>query len=118
MQRKLFRPLAAVALLALAVGAGTAQARDNVYWSLGVDAAPGVSLGVSNTRPMVAPAPVVIAPQPVYVAPQPVYVAPRPVVVHRPVVLVQPEPVYIERGKHKRHKHKHKHRHDRHDRHD
>jgi hypothetical protein len=108
MQRKLFRPLAAVALLALAAGAGTAQARDNVFWSLGVDAAPGVSLGVSNTRP------VVVAPQPVYVAPQPVYVAPRPVVVHRPVVLVQPEPVYIERGRHRGHKHKHKHRGHRH----
>jgi len=108
MQRKLFRPLAAAALLALAMGAGTAQARDNVFWSLGVDAAPGVSLGVSNTRP------VVVAPQPVYVAPQPVYVAPRPVVVHRPVVLVQPEPVYIERGRHKGHKHKHRHRGHRH----
>jgi hypothetical protein len=107
MQRKLFRPLAAVALLALTVGAGTAQARDNVYWSLGVDAAPGVSLGVGNTRP------VVIAPQPVYVAPQPVYLAPRPVVVHRPVMLVEPEPVYIERGRHRGHKHKHRHhRHD------
>lgn len=101
MQRKLFRPFAAVALLALAVGAGTAQARDNVYWSLGVDAAPGVSLGVSNTRPvMVAPAPVVVAPQPVYVAP-------------RPLVVVQ-EPVYVVPGKHRGHKHKHKHRHHRH----
>jgi hypothetical protein len=114
MQRKLFRPLAAVALLALAAGA--AQARDNVFWSVGIDAAPGVSLGVSNTRPvMVAPQPVYVAPQPVYVAPQPVYVAPRPVVVRpRPVLLVA-EPVYVRPGKHKGwHKHKHR-RHGRHD---
>jgi len=92
MQRKLFRPLAAVALLALA--AGTAQARDNVFWSVGVDAAPGVSVGVSNARPVfIAPPPVVM------VAPQPVYVAPRP------VVLVESGPVYVERGRHKGHKH-------------
>jgi len=113
MQRKLLRPLAAVALLALA--AGTAQARDNVYWSLGVDAAPGVSLGVSNARPVVvAPAPVVIAPQPVYVAPQPVYMAPRPVyVAPRPVVVVE-QPVYVKPGKHKgwHKKHRRHHRHD------
>jgi hypothetical protein len=102
MQRKLFRPLAAAALLALAVGAGTAQARDNVFWSLGVEAAPGVSVGVSNARP------VLVAPQPVYVAPQPVYVAPRPVVVQpRPVVLVE-QPVYVVPG-HRGHKHKHRH---------
>jgi hypothetical protein len=37
MQRKLFRPLAAVALVALAASA--AQARDNVFWSVGIDAA-------------------------------------------------------------------------------
>jgi hypothetical protein len=112
MQRKLLRLLAAIAVVTLAAGA--AQARDNVTWSVGIDAAPGVSLGATNARPvMVAPAPVVIAPQPVYVAPQPVYVAPRPVVVERrPVVVVEPEPVYVVPGKHKGwHKHHH-HRHD------
>ena len=74
MKLKLSRPLvAAFAALALA-GVGTAaQARDNVYWSLGINAAPGVAVGVGNY------APVYVAPQPVYVAPQPVYVAPPPV---------------------------------------
>ena len=101
MHRKLLRPLAAVAFLAVAAGA--AHARDNVFWSVGIDAAPGVSVGVSNARPVyVAPAPVVVAPQPVYVA--------RPVVVSRPVVLVE-EPVYYS-GRHgHKHKHKHHHRH-------
>jgi hypothetical protein len=104
MQRKLLRPLAAVAFLAVAAGA--AHARDNVFWSVGIDAAPGVSVGVSNARPVyVAPAPVVVAPQPVYVT--------RPVVVSRPVVLVE-EPVYYSG----RHGHKHKHKHHRHHRHD
>ena len=106
MQRKLLRPLAAVAFVALAAGA--AHARDNVYWSVGVDAAPGVSVGVSNARPvMVAPAPVVVAPQPVYVQ--------RPVVVSQPVVVVE-EPVHVRPGKHK-HRHGHGHGHHRHHRH-
>ena len=82
---------AAAAVLALA--AGTAQARDNVYWSVGIDAAPGVTLGVGNTRP------VVVAPAPVYVAPQPVYVAPPPpVVVYPRGYYVQPAPVYYTSG--------------------
>jgi hypothetical protein len=102
MHRKLFRPLAAAALVALAAGA--AQARDNVTWSVGIDAAPGVSIGATNARPvLVAPAPVIVAPQPVYVAPRPVYVAPRP------VVLVEPEPVYVVPGKHKGWKKHHRH---------
>ena len=109
MQRKIFRPLAAVAFVALLAGA--AQARDNVTWSVGIDAAPGVSVGATNARPVyVAPAPVIVAPQPVYVAPRPVYVAPRPVVV------MQPEPVYVMPGKrkgwHKHHGHGHGHGHD------
>jgi hypothetical protein len=79
MQSKLFRPLAAAAFVALTAMAGSAQARDNVFFSLGVQAAPGVTLGVSNA-PVVA-APVYVMPQPVYVAPQPVYVAPQPVYV-------------------------------------
>jgi len=105
MQRKLLRPLAAAALVALA--AGMAQARDNVTWSVGIDAAPGVSIGATNARPLL------VAPAPVILAPQPVYVAPRPVVVQsRPVVVVEPEPVYVMPGKRKGwHKHHH-HRHD------
>jgi hypothetical protein len=104
MQRKSLRPLAAVAFLALAAGA--AQARDNVTWSVGIDAAPGVSLGATNARP------VYVAPAPVIVAPQPVYVAPRPVIVQqRPVVVVEPEPVYVVPGKHKGWKKHHHHGH-------
>jgi hypothetical protein len=105
MKLKLSRPLAAAALVALAAVGSAAQARDNVYWSIGVDAAPGVSLGVGNTRPVyVQPAPVYIQPAPVYVAPQPVYVAPRPVVLVRPAPVYY-EPVYVRPGKHKRHRH-------------
>jgi len=89
MKLKLSRPLAAAAVVALAAVGTAAQARDNVAWSLGVQAAPGVTLGVGNVRP------VVVAPAPVYVAPQPVYVAPPPVVVARPV-MVAPAPVIYE----------------------
>ena len=67
------RILAATGVVALAAVGTAAQARDNVYWSLGVQAAPGVSLGVGNVRP------VYVAPAPVYVAPAPVYLAPAPV---------------------------------------
>ncbi|HET8744978.1 MAG TPA: hypothetical protein VFM98_05210 [Ramlibacter sp.] len=110
MQRKHLRPLAAFAFVALA--AGTAQARDNVTWSVGIEAAPGVSVGATNARP------VLVAPPPVVVAPQPVYVAPRPVVVQRSPVVVVEQPVHVVPGKHKgHHKHHHHDRHDRHDRH-
>ena len=111
MKLKLSRPLAAAALMALAAVGTAAQARDNVFWSLGVEAAPGVSLGVGNTRP------VVVAPAPVYVAPQPVYVAPAPVVVQPRRVYVEPAPVIYEEtvivrpghghGRHKEHHHHH-----------
>jgi hypothetical protein len=106
---KLKSLLAAAAALAALLGAGVAQARDNVYWSVGVDAAPGVSLGVGNVRP------VVVAPQPVYVAPQPVYVAPAPVAVYRPAPVYRAAPVVYEAPVYyaPRHFHKH-HRHHRH----
>lgn len=95
--------LAGLAMLGLA---GAAQARD-VYWSVGIDAAPGVSVGVSNHRQ------VVVAPAPVYVAPQPVYVPP-PRVYYQPVyqpVYVQPAPVYYYGApRHYGHGHRH-HRH-------
>ena len=76
--------LAAAGVVALATVGTAAQARDNVYWSLGVSS-PGVALGVGNVG----------VAAPVYVAPAPVYVAPPPPVVYapRPVVLV-PAPVY------------------------
>jgi hypothetical protein len=80
-----------VTAAALLAAAG-AQARDNVYWSVGIEAAPGVTLGVGNTRP------VVVAPAPIYMAPQPIYVAPQPVVVYPRGYYVQPAPVYYAGG--------------------
>ena len=106
MKLKLFRSAAALVALA-GLAAGAAQARDNVYWSVGIDAAPGVSVGVGNVRP-VYPAPVYLAPAPVYVAPQPVYLAPQPVYV-RPAPVYYAAPVYY--GKPHKHKHKRHHRH-------
>lgn len=75
---------------ALAMGAlgltGVAQARDDVYWSLGIGA-PGAVLGMSNVPPVYAQ-PVYVEPAPVIVRPRPVYVQPeyygQPVVVYRP----------------------------------
>lgn len=106
------RTFAAAGLVALATAGSVAQARDNVYWSVGIDAAPGVSIGVGNTRPVyVAPAPVYVAPAPVYVRPAPVYYA-EPVYV-RPAPVYYAEPVYVRPGKHKgwHKKHHRQHRH-------
>jgi hypothetical protein len=88
------RILAATGVAALAALGTAAQARD-VYWSVGINAAPGVAIGVGNA-PVYAPRPVYIAPQPVYMAAQPVYVAPAPVYYAQqaPVYYVQPAPVY------------------------
>lgn len=103
MKLKLSRPLfAGVALVALA-GMGTAaQAHGNVFFSLGVNAAPGVALGVSNVPP------VYVAAQPVYVAPQPVYYGPQPVYYEQPVyvapaarVVLAPAPYYVGPGWHR-----------------
>ena len=68
--------------------AGAAQARDNVFWSVGVGS-PGVELNVGN-----APQ-VYLQPQPIYVQPQPIYVQPAPVYYQRPVY-VQPQQVYVQ----------------------
>ena len=89
MKLKFYRILAVAGAVALAAVGTAAQAR-NVYWSVGVNAAPGVAIGVGNA-PVYAPAPVYAAPQPVYMAPQPVYVAPQP-------VYVAPAPVYYGYG--------------------
>jgi hypothetical protein len=75
------RGLAVMVLAAAALGIGNAaHARGDVYWNIGVEAAPGVNIGVGNARPIyVAPAPVYVAPAPVYYAAPPVYYAPAPV---------------------------------------
>jgi hypothetical protein len=84
-----FARLAASGLaLAALMAAGAAQARGDVYWSVGVNS-PGVALGVASAPP------VYVAPPPVYYAPPPpVYVAPRPVYYGPPPVYYAPRPVY------------------------
>lgn len=84
MNRLSAKTLAAVTIAVGALAAATAaQARSDVYFSIGIDA---------PVR-YVEPAPVYVQPQPVYVQPQPVYVQPQP-------VYVQPAPrvVYQESG--------------------
>jgi hypothetical protein len=94
----------AIATLAVAAMgfAGSAQARDNVYWSVGVGT-PGADVNVSNVYQQ--PQPIYVQPQPVYVQPAPVYYQPRPVFVRPQPVYIQPQPVYYERphGRHWRH---------------
>ena len=97
---------AAGALAMAALGfAGAAQARDNVYWSVGVGT-PGAVVSVGNVGSVyqqpVYPQPVYVQPQPVYVQPRPVYVQPEPVYYEQPQryynsspVYVRPAPVYV-----------------------
>ncbi|HEX7889046.1 MAG TPA: hypothetical protein VF522_06785 [Ramlibacter sp.] len=111
MKLNLSHALAVAGVVALAGAATAAQARDNVYWSVGIDAAPGISLGVGNARPVyVAPAPVYVAPAPVYIAPRPVVIAPQPVYYAAAPAPVYYEPVYVHPGKRKGwHKKHHRH---------
>ena len=80
---------AAVAFGGLAL-ASAAQARSDVYFSIGV---PGPAY--------VQSAPVYMQPQPVYVEPQPVYVQPQPVYAQPGTVYVEPR--YYERRWEHRH---------------
>jgi hypothetical protein len=87
--RSIYAKAAAVALALAAAGTATvAQARSDVFFSIGANVAPGVSVGVSNMAPAYYP--------PVYVQPAPVIVAPPPVYYGyvAPAVYVQPAPVY------------------------
>lgn len=69
----LAKPLLAGAVgLAALAAVPAAQARSDVYFSIGVQAPYGY----------VQPAPVYVQPAPVYVQPQPVYVQPEPVYVY------------------------------------
>ena len=88
--RTVFVKAAAAAGIALAAlgTASVAQARSNVFFSIGANVAPGVTLGVSNApyypaTTYYAPAPVYYQPAPVYYQPA-VYVAPRVVTYVRP----------------------------------
>lgn len=96
---------AAATLALAAMGfANSAQARDNVYWSVGVGT-PGAVVNVGNVGSVYP------YPQPVYVQPAPVYVQPAPVYVQPRVVYPQPQPIYYGQpyGHHKHHKHHKRH---------
>lgn len=82
--------MAGAATLALAAMgfAGAAQARDNVFWSVGVGI-PGGLVNVGNVGSVYQPQPFYAQPQPVYVQPQPVYVQPQQ-------FYSQPAPVYYQ----------------------
>ena len=94
-----FAVAAGVALAAMGT-ASVAQARSDVFFSIGANIAPGVTLGVSNARPYYAapvyyqPAPVYYQPAPVYYQPTPVYYEPSPVY-YQPSVYVSPAPIYV-----------------------
>lgn len=92
---------AAVAVALAAAGTATvAQARSDVYFSIGANVAPGVTLGVSNgyyPGPVYYPAPVYVRPAPIYYEPAPVYYGAAP-------VYVRPAPVYVQ-PRHRKHRH-------------
>ena len=90
---------AAVACAGLAAASG-AQARSDVFLSIGVQ----VPFGYVEPAPVyVQPQPVYVEPRPVYVQPHTVYVQPQPVYVQPHPVYVQPQPVYY--GSHRHHGH-------------
>ena len=110
-QTRTFSALVAAAGVAVALMAGSAQARD-VNWSVGIGV-PGVVVGASNG--FYAPAPVYVAPPPVYYAPpRPVYYAP-PAYYAPPVVHYGHRP-HRHHHHHHHHGHGHRHGHDRWDR--
>lgn len=105
---------AATLVLAALGFAGSAHARDNVAFSVGIGV-PGVQVGVSNAYPVYTqPQVIYTQPQPVYLQPAPVYVQPQPVYVQpRPYYYGQPQVVYVQPGYHhgwnRRHGHGHGH---------
>ena len=82
----LTKPLLAGVVVFGALAAGSAHARSDVHFSIGLHAPIG----------FVQPAPVYVQPQPVYVQPQPVYVQPQPVYVQPQTIYVQPAGVYVQ----------------------
>lgn len=100
--RSNFVKAAAASVLAFAAlgTASVAQARDNINWSVGINAAPGVVIGATNGRYYAPPAYVQPAPSyypgavyPSNVYPSSYYVQPAPVYV-APPVYYRPAPVY------------------------
>lgn len=86
----------ATLVLAAMSFSGSAHARDDVFWSVGLGG-PGVSLNVGNAGPVYLQA------QPVHVQPAPIYYRPRPVWVRPAPVYLQYQPVYQARGWNRRH---------------
>ena len=100
MPRFAFVKAAAVATLALAaLGTATvAQARSDVYFSLGANIGPGVNLGVYNAPyypQQYVQRPVYVQPQPYYYQPAPVYYEPEPVYVQPQSYYYPSAPVYV-----------------------
>ena len=93
--------VSAATLAIAAMGfAGNAQARGNVFWSVGVGS-PGVEVQVGNTYPVyVQPAPTYIVQQPGYVQSLPRYYRNAPQVVY-----VQPAYYYGRYKSHHRERH-------------
>jgi hypothetical protein len=92
---KYLKVAAATALALAGLGATSmAQARGNVFFSVGLPIAPGVSIGVSNAPAYYPPQPVYYS-QPTYVQPEPAYAYPSNYYVQPAPVYVQPAPVYI-----------------------
>jgi hypothetical protein len=85
---------AAAVVLAAAGTASVAQARDNVYFSIGANVAPGVTIGASNYAPRYYAPPVYYRPAPVYYSPAPVYYEPAPVYYEPAPVVWGPRPVF------------------------
>ena len=102
----------AVATLALAAAgtASVAQARSDVFFSIGANVAPGVAIGLSNAPvyyPPVYAQPYYVQPAPVYYNYAPVYVRPASVYYASAPVYYAPAPVYYSRpGRgHRHHRH-------------
>jgi hypothetical protein len=98
--RRWARTAAAWALgAATLAAAGAAQAREDVFWSIGL-ASPGVQLAVGNAPAVVVhPRPVVVQAAPVvHVQPAPVWVQPAPLWVQPAPVRVVPAPVAVVGG--------------------
>jgi hypothetical protein len=83
LSRTLIAKAGAAALVLAAAGTATvAEARSDVYFSIGANVAPGVVLGATNAPyyygpRYVAPAPVYYQPEPVYYSAAPVYYGPQ-----------------------------------------
>lgn len=96
-KRSAFVKAAAAAGMALATlgTASVAQARSDVFFSIGANVTPGVSLGLSNA-PYYRPAPVYYQqPAPVYYQPAPVYYEPAPVYYQPAVYYAPPVVTYV-----------------------